>query len=71
MLFELGDVNGLSRMIAEHFSADSRASRQQCVASARERLANLFSDEVAHRRFFSLPMVVAAFGLPLLAKAGR
>lgn len=71
MLFGLGDVAGLARMLAEHFSADGRARQQPCVARARERLSTLFSEEVAHRRFFSLPMVVSALGLSLQAKAGR
>ena len=71
MLFELGDADGLARMLAVHFSAENWARQQPCVARARERLANLFSDEVAHRRFFSLPMVVSALGLPLPAKDGR
>ena len=71
MLFGLGDVDGLARMLAQHFSADGRARQQPCVARARERLSTLFSEDVAQRRFFSLSMVISALGLSLQAKAGR
>ncbi|EFK97659.1 hypothetical protein LDC_0286, partial [sediment metagenome] len=57
MLFELGDVDGLARMLAEHFSAGNREALG--VARARRRLAESFSDHVARKRFFSLPMVAA------------
>jgi glycosyltransferase involved in cell wall biosynthesis len=66
-LFELGDVGGLARMLAEHFSAGNREARQQGVARARRRLAESFSDDVARKRFFFLPMVAAVPDMSMLA----
>lgn len=71
MLFELGDVDGLARKLAEHFSAGNRERLQQCAARARQRLADVFSDMVARQRFFSLPMVASVPGLPVLTKGAR
>lgn len=71
MLFELGDVDGLARRLTDHFSAGNPEKLQKATARARQRLAELFSDEVARQRFFSLPMVAAVPGLSLPAKGAR
>jgi hypothetical protein len=54
-------------MLAEHFSAGNREARQQGVARARRRLAESFSDDVARKRFFFLPMVAAVPDMSMLA----
>lgn len=71
MLFELGDVDGLAGKLRDFFSAANRTASEQFTLRARKRLADLFSDTVARQRFFSLPVVVSALGLPLLSKGGR
>jgi glycosyltransferase involved in cell wall biosynthesis len=69
MLFGLGDVGGLAGKLRNYFSGATKP--EQYTLRARDRLVESFSDTVARQRFFSLPMVISALGLPPLSKGGR
>lgn len=71
MLFELRDAQQLARLLIQFCVGYDQRTRTEIAAQGLCRLREAFSDEVARRRFFSLPMIRSALGLGELPDSSR